>query len=264
MLRQSFCFLPKIGKKRELNLWSSGIHDWNIFLEKSSIKGINQELKPNYDSLINLSKQRLLDNDSSFFSSLIPSNDHWRLYNEFKDQAVFLDIETDGYYGSITVVGLYDNNQSMTFVRGINLDKHLLEQQLAKYKLLVTFNGSSFDLPVIKRYFNLKSSLPHVDLRFVCQKAGFVGGLKSIEKQLNIRRADEVQSVSGSEAVMLWHQFRQTGKREYLDLLVKYNEEDVINLPIIANKIIPLLWNKVRNPVTQNINTPHTSIVSNA
>ncbi len=247
MLRQSFCFLPKIGKKREQALWYSGIHDWNAFLETSSIKGINPSLKPNYNSLLTLSKQRLLENDSAFFSSLIPSNDHWRLYNEFKDQSVFLDIETDGYYGSITVVGLYDNNQSMTFVRGINLDKHLLEQQLQKYKLLVTFNGSSFDLPVIKRYFNLKTSIPHIDLRFVCQKAGLTGGLKSIEKQLNISRAEEVQAVSGSDAVMLWHQFRQTGKREYLDLLVKYNEEDVINLPVIANKVIPLLWSITRN-----------------
>ncbi len=163
-----------------------------------------------------------------------------------KDDAVYLDIETDGYYGSITVVGLCDDKQTMTFVRGINLDRKLLQDQLSKYKMIVTFNGASFDLPVIKRYFNITNNLPHVDLRFVCQKAGLTGGLKQIERDLDIKRAEEVQTMSGFDAVNLWHQFRQTGNREFLDKIIKYNEEDVINLPILAQKVIPPLWEKIR------------------
>jgi uncharacterized protein len=175
-------------------------------------------------------KTRLLENDSAWFGRIVPSQHHWRLYDRFKDEAVFLDIETDGYYGSITVVGLFDGQQTMTFVRGVNLERSILQRVLEKYKLIVTFNGASFDLPVMRRYFN-------------------IDGLKSIEKQLGIVRDKEVQGVSGSDAVYLWQQFRATRSREFLDLLVKYNEEDVINLPLIARKVIPLLWEKTRTKV---------------
>jgi len=49
------------------------------------------------------------------------------------------------------------------------------------------------------------------------------------------------------EAVYLWHQFKSTGNKKYLDLLVKYNEEDIVNLKPLAEYAIPELWNKIRN-----------------
>ncbi len=246
MIRESFCFLPKIREKKEQQLWKLGITDWNSFIETKDIAGIGDCVKQQHNELLQTARQKLWEEDVLWFAKTMKQKDHWRLYNKFKEDAVYLDIETDGYYGGITVVGLYDGNQTMSFVRGVNLDKRLLEQQLAKYKMVVTFNGAAFDLPVIKRYFNISCNVPHVDLRFVCQKAGFSGGLKQIEKDLGIKRADEVVGVTGSDAVTLWQQFRETGNKEYLDLILKYNEEDIINLPIIANKVIPSLWNSIR------------------
>src|SRR3989344_5726484 len=244
MIRESFCFLPKIREKKEKQLWQQGITDWNSFIETKEIAGIGKDAKQQHDELLQTARKKLWEEDVSWFASMMRQKDHWRLYNKLKDEAVYLDIETDGYYGSITVVGLYDGNQTISFVRGINLDKKLLEEQLKKYKMIVTFNGAAFDLPIIKRYFNISHNVPHVDLRFVCQKAGFSGGLKQIEKDLGIKRADEVVGITGSDAVTLWQQFRATGNKEYLDLILKYNEEDIINLPIIAQKIIPQLWDK--------------------
>jgi len=188
----------------------------------------------------------LRNDNASFFTNTLPFSDQWRLYDQFKDEAVYLDIETNGYYSGITVVGLSDGVDAKTLVRGFNLDRSLLKKELEKYKLIVTFNGASFDLPVIQRYFNIRPNVPHVDLRFVCQKIGYVGGLKSIEKQLGISRRPEVDGFSGGDAVYLWEMWKSTGDRDYLNKLVWYNEEDILNLRPLAEKMIPKLWSKVR------------------
>lgn len=246
MLKQSFCFLPKVGEKKEAQLWKQGITDWTAFIEAKEISGISKENKERHTALLKDARKNLFEENAQWFARVLKTGDHWRLYNEFKDNAVYLDIETDGYYGGITVLGMYDNNQTMTFVRGINLDRKTVQEQLSKYKMIVTFNGASFDLPVIKRYFNITHNVPHVDMRFVCQKAGITGGLKQIERDLGIKRANEVQTMTGMEAVNLWQQFRETGNKEHLARIIQYNEEDVINLPILAQKIIPKLWEQTR------------------
>ena len=56
-----------------------------------------------------------------------------------------------------------------------------LSQELKKYKLIVTFNGSVFDLPLLKRHFSdIIPDIPHIDLRFLCAKLGLKGSLKDI------------------------------------------------------------------------------------
>ena len=99
---------------------------------------------------------------------MLPKNEHWRLYDFFKEEAVFLDIETNGLSNSnyITVVGLFNGVDTKIMVRGINLDFNALKQELKKYKLIVSFNGSVFDMPFIeKRYPGVLPQIPHFDLR---------------------------------------------------------------------------------------------------
>ena len=43
------------------------------------------------------------------------------------------------------MVGILDNSGFHAFVRGDNLDEFM--DRLSTYKLIVTFNGASFDLP---------------------------------------------------------------------------------------------------------------------
>lgn len=246
MLSESFVLLPSIRARREQTIWEQGIKSWEDFNSAKTIKGISKRNKENYDLLLQIASRQLNSKNAIFFSSLMRFSDQWRLYNDFKDEAVYLDIETNGYYSGITVVGLSDGFETKTFVRGFNLDKNLIAKELAKYQIIVTFNGASFDLPVLLRYFGLKINLPHVDLRFVCQKTGYSGGLKSIEKQLGIHRREEVQSITGEDAVYLWEMWKSTGDREYLEKLVMYNEEDILNLRPLATKVIPELWAQVR------------------
>ncbi|MEM3155005.1 MAG: ribonuclease H-like domain-containing protein [Candidatus Woesearchaeota archaeon] len=246
MLSQSFVLLPQVKRRTESKIWRQGIHSWDDFLSSESVKGVSKARKETFDWKLQEAKQRLRDQDSLFFARKIPFAEQWRLYNEFKDEAVYLDIETNGYYSSITVVGLSDGIDAKSFVRGFNLDRSLVIRELEKYKIVVTFNGASFDLPIMRRFFNIDFPLPHVDLRFVCQKVGLTGGLKSIEKQLNIRRRAEVEDISGEDAVYLWEMWKSTGDRDYLDKLVWYNEEDILNLRPLAEKVIPDLWKNVR------------------
>ncbi len=244
MLESSFVVLPGVRERSEQNLWKNGVRSWNDFLSSSSVKGISPVRKEHFDGHILDCQRSLKAQDALFFAKKLRFSDQWRLYNEFKDEAVFLDIETNGYYGGVTVVGMSDGVDAKTMVKGFNLDKKLLMDELSKYKLLVTFNGKSFDVPVLERYFGVHIPHAHIDLRFVCQRVGLTGGLKNIERLMNIRRRPEVLGISGQDAVYLWEMWKSTGERDYLNSLVMYNEEDILNLKPIAEKVIPRLWKK--------------------
>jgi uncharacterized protein YprB with RNaseH-like and TPR domain len=45
----------------------------------------------------------------------------------------------------------------------------------------------------------------------------------------------------GGDAIKLWRIFRASGDEYYLNLLVEYNEEDVINLKKISDYVIKKL-----------------------
>jgi len=47
-------------------------------------------------------------------------------------------------------------------------------------------------------------------------------------------RAQEVEFVTGEQAVYLWHLWERKGKRNALELLKRYNQEDTKNLEPIA------------------------------
>lgn len=258
MLRQSFVLLPHIRQRTEQRIWEQDVPDWNTFVDTPQIKGLGKQRKERFNQRLQQARQELINQNSTYFTSTLPQNQHWRLYDEFRDEAVFLDIETSGYYGDITVLGLFDGMETTTLVRGQGLDKNSAQKIVRRAKLLVTFNGTSYDLPVLKRYFNIIPNVPHIDLRFVCKRLGFVGGLKAIERRMGIQRPDEVADVCGEDAVYLWQQWRATGRREYLERLVLYNEEDIVNLKTIADRLIPELWQHVRTNAQKSPTTPTT------
>lgn len=246
MLQESFVLLPGVRQATERKFWAQGVSSWSDFVSSSKVKGVGKARKERCDRLLTRAERHRREQNAPFFYHALPFSDQWRLYDEFKDEAVYLDIETDGYRNGITVIGLSDGVEAKTMVRGFNFNKRLLMEELAKYKMVVTFNGASFDIPIIERYFGIKIRLPHLDLRFAGKRIGLSGGLKSIERQLNIKRRDEVNDMSGEDAVYLWEMWKLTGNRDYLNKLVWYNEEDILNLKPLAKYVIPRLWEKTR------------------
>lgn len=233
MIERSFVFLEGVGRKTEEKLWKADVKDWNEFLNREKIKGLSKTRKYYYDRQLMQAKKALQKQDLSFFLHKLPLKEHWRLYELFKSECVFLDIEVDGK-GKITVMTLFDGFETKTMVRGVNLEKEIFENEIGKYKLLITYNGSAFDMPKIEKEFKIKVRMPHVDLKPLCLRLGLKGGLKEIERQLGIPRPQHLRG----HAVDAWKAFWASGDKEWLELLVKYNEEDAVNLKQLVEKCI--------------------------
>jgi len=125
------------------------------------------------------------------------------------------------------------------------IDYKKLKDELKNYKLIVTFNGSSFDVPFInKLYPELLPSIPNFDVKSVTDRLNLKGGLKEIERKLGIKRSKIIEKFYGGDALTLWKMYRATGDDYYLNLLIEYNEEDIINLKTIAEHCVKKLKEK--------------------
>lgn len=256
MITSSFIFLERVGDQLEQNIWKNGIYDWSSFLNKSGIKGISRHRKLYYDRKLLNARKALYNLDSGYFLGLLPQSETWRLYDFFREDAIFLDIETNGLgkASDITVIGIYDGINTKTMIKGINLDFNILKKELEKYKLIVTFNGASFDLPFIEKiYPNLLPKIPNFDVKSVTHRLGLKGGLKNIEKSLGIKRSNTVDKFYGGDALTLWRMYRATGDEHYLNLLVEYNEYDIINLKTVAEHCVKKMKENLFNKYPTNL-----------
>jgi uncharacterized protein YprB with RNaseH-like and TPR domain len=151
----------------------------------------------------------------------------------------YLDIETSGlspFTSDLTVIGIYVENGNidwMTQLVGDDISLSKLIQAMDNVTSLYTYNGSRFDLPFIKTklHIDLKKYCCHKDLMYACWKKNLRGGLKSVERQLGIVRA--LPDVDGFMAVQLWNRYKHYGDSNSLEILLKYNEEDVMNLKVL-------------------------------
>ena len=240
MIESTFQIAPGIGAKKERDIWDSGILKWDDFLCSDHVCGIKDARKRRCDSYIEEAKGFLRERDSRGLCDLLKRGEEWRLYDRFKDDAAYLDIETDGLERDslVTVVTVHRKKDTYTLTNGIDLDAASLADALDGTKILVTFNGSCFDVPVLRNSFpKVDLDMPHFDLRFGCRKVGLKGGLKNIEKEMGILRDDDIEGVDGEEAVRLWKLWEKRGDKEALRILTEYNRADTINLEGIADTI---------------------------
>ena len=228
MLKHTFIHISGIGPKTERRLWQQGVLTWKQYLNLrrplfSSARDalVRKNLQQSFENLDNI----------LFFRDRLSSRDFWRLFDSFEDRAVYLDIETSiGHQEAdeITVIGLYDGRKVQTYVNGMNLDE--FEVAIASYEIVITFNGSLFDLPVIRRHFPHIALPPvHIDLRFLLRRLGYRGGLKQIEKAFSLSRGSEIEGMTGYDAVKLWKAY-EYGDRGALKRLIQYNTADIVNL----------------------------------
>lgn len=235
MLEQTFLHIPGIGPRTERDLWESGIRSWDDFAGFfTRPAAISTALRRRLEVYIPKSIEAVSRKDASFFARLSGLGEAWRLFPEFADQCVFLDIETTGLspvFDTVTMVGLYDGNRYRAFIDGQNLED--LPAELKKYSVVVTFNGSGFDLRFLKLTFkNLELPPIHIDLRWVTRRLGHRGGLKAIEKEFGIHRDEAVEEIDGHDATVLWSRHLR-GDVEALQQLITYNSEDVVHLKAI-------------------------------
>jgi uncharacterized protein YprB with RNaseH-like and TPR domain/predicted nuclease with RNAse H fold len=235
MLEQTFIHIPGVGRQTERELWANGIHDWNDADRFEKRFGrVGTRLQQKLDDYIPRSREAIKNKDAAFFGRLSALGEAWRVFPDFADQCVYLDIETTGLssvFDTVTMVGLYDGRKYELFIDGDNL--HQFPDAFKKYSVVVTFNGSGFDLRFLKLAFpQLRLPPVHIDLRWVTRKLGMTGGLKEIEAKIGITRPTEVEDLTGHDATVLWAKYLRGDKRA-LKRLIQYNSEDVVHLKAI-------------------------------
>ena len=197
MLTRSWVLFEGVGELTESKLWEKGLHDWtdDAIFSKAC------------EEFPKLSAQRLLRDravlalktkDVTLFGTSLPRGEHWRLWDIFGGDAMYLDIETNGLgsWAQITVLGTYFRGKFRAFVHGRDLDEAW--EYLDQASLMVTFNGKQFDVPFIERHFEKSLNIPHIDLRFVAGSLGY-----------------------------------KRGDAQALKLLIDYNQADVEGLPVM-------------------------------
>jgi uncharacterized protein YprB with RNaseH-like and TPR domain/predicted nuclease with RNAse H fold len=235
MLEQTFIHIPGIGKRTEQDLWASGIHTWDdADLFEKRFGHVSTRLQRKLDDYIPRSREAIKRRDARFFERLSALGEAWRLFPEFSQDCVYLDIETTGLstvFDTVTMVGLYDGRRYELFVDGENLQD--LPRHIQKYSVVITFNGAGFDLRFLKVAFpELRLPPIHIDLRWITRKLGMKGGLKEIEANLGLLRAAEIEDLTGYDATVLWAKYLR-GDRSALQSLIQYNTEDVVHLKAI-------------------------------
>ncbi|HEX8821310.1 MAG TPA: ribonuclease H-like domain-containing protein [Archangium sp.] len=247
MLRRTFQLIQGVGPWKEKDLWARGIQSWDDFPETGCVLG--QKLDDAARRRLALAREALERRDLKGLAAMVPQREHWRLYPEFAGDAVYFDIETDGRDEQVpTVVALFDDAGLRVFIQGRNMDA--LPEAMAERRLWVTFNGSCFDVPVLRNYFGKSFPTPeaHIDLRFVCRRLGMGGGLKEIEDKLGLGRPPHMKGVNGWDAVLLWRAYLRGGDVEALRFLVEYNLYDSFQL----RSLMDTAYNKALDDLNMN------------
>ncbi len=252
-LINTFLHIRGIGEKRERALWRRGIRRWHDVIKPGADLRWLGKREAVVKQAAEVSLEALEEGDAAFFAQRLPPWERLRVLSEFEDRTAYLDIETDPY--RITVIGILYQGLYRAFMAGGDLaDFYDLMREI---KVVVTYNGSTFDIPILNRalfdfsYRQRPASpdlfapprgvhLPgtgHIDLMSVCHRLGLRGGLKATEERLGIVRPASVRGMDGFDAVRLWHNWK-AGDDTSLELLLEYNRQDVVNLQRIVRLLL--------------------------
>ncbi len=246
MIRSTFRLTPGIGNWLESRLWDAGVRTWDDLL---AARPEDLPLPPKATARLVEAVGRagaLLEaGDAEGLARLLPRSERWRLYPSFVEEACFLDIETDGG-DEVTAIGLLDRDGPRVLLSGRDLAD--FPRQAAGWKLLVSFNGLSFDVPVLQRFFpGWRGTAAHLDLCHLWRRLGHAGGLKLLEREVGLARPAAVAGFGGLDAVRLWNDWRR-GDAAALRLLVEYNLYDAVHLRTLADLGYNRLVERLRLP----------------
>ena len=94
MLEHTFIHIPGIGLKTEQRIWEAGLLTWETFLSHEDLAIFS----PGRHAYVRQQIEASVANRDNirFFGSRLSSGNLWRLFNRFRERAVYLDIETNG------------------------------------------------------------------------------------------------------------------------------------------------------------------------
>jgi hypothetical protein len=238
-LQQHIRHLPHIGPQREMALRLEGCDCWaDIVNAPQPLAGLDVFAWDEVCAAAEQSLRALQADDVAYFVKRLPPFEQWRVLTHWYGQASYFDIETSGLEADsiVTLVCCFHAGQPLRFLAGENLDDFL--ELLEQVKLLVSFNGASFDVPrVLDRFHIPELPCAHVDLRWLCHHAGWRGGLKAIERTLGLRRPPDLDGLGGAEAVWFWQAWSERGDAQAKRTLERYCAADTVMLKLLSAKL---------------------------
>ena len=177
-----------------------------------------------------------------------------------REDICFLDTETTGLsHGAGTVaflvgVGFFDETDFVVrqyLMRDYDEEALLLShvaEEIAKRKFLCTFNGATFDLPLLETRFTMQrmramyTARPHVDLLPASRRVWKLRlkrcNLTALEEAvLGMRRQDDLP---GALVPQRYFDFLKTGDFSLLEDVLTHNCQDIISLAHILDRLIRL------------------------
>ena len=171
------------------------------------------------------------------------------------DDFLFLDIETTGLTpetAQIYLIGALSHTEDtgwtlrQWFADSLSSEEEILRAFFSfasSFKILVHYNGDSFDLPFLMRCA-AQYGIPHpfegmqsLDLYRAAQPYRKIFGTgrinqKNMEQFLGLSRADRF---SGRELITVYQNYLNAGGTALLQQLLLHNEEDVTGLPVLLS-----------------------------
>jgi uncharacterized protein YprB with RNaseH-like and TPR domain len=246
MIRSTFRLAPGVGRSQEARLWEAGIATWDDYpAAPAAVLGGAADAR--IRGAIDRARTALAAGDAEALAAMIPRNDRWRLYAAFARDAAFLDVESDGE--AVTAIGVLDRDGPRVFLAGRDLER--FPEATRDWKLLVTYNGLAFDVPVLRRAFpGWRPPRAHADLCHLWRRLGHAGGLKLLEHETGVGRPPHLDGVRGRDAVRLWRA-HERGDRDALRLLVEYNLHDAVNLRTLMDLGYNRMIDRLRLPAAK-------------
>lgn len=247
-LENTFLGVDGVGETTERNLWQAGVTHWDEF--HRNVDGVGERRAARIGAFIDEGRNRLSEGDAGFFAGALPGTERWRLYENFREDTAYFDIETTGldpHHDRVTTVSIHQAGETRTFVRGRDLTAERLSNEFDQASVIISFNGAQFDIPFLERSFDLTIELPHIDLMYPLRRLNLSGGLKAIERQVGIDR--ERPDITGRDAVRLWYDYAHSGDVGALETLVQYNRADTRNLERLMEFTATRLHEEVFEPL---------------
>ena len=114
MVESSFQIVRGIGPTRERRLWQAGIARWSDYGAAPEAQ-LSHKADRALRAAIDDATAALAARDVDRLASLLPSGEHWRLFDAFGADAAYLDIETSddvvGFAG-ISAIGILDRERA--------------------------------------------------------------------------------------------------------------------------------------------------------
>lgn len=172
---------------------------------------------------------------------------------------LYLDTETTGLGGSGTVAFLV--GMGYLTDSGFEVHQFLLRDYpeepfqlrhvaagLGKFDVLCTFNGTTFDVPLLESRFLMNRmdrsclDMPHLDLLHMCRRLW-----KLRLGRCNLGRLEEVilgqprtDDIPGSEVPERYFTYLKTKRIELLEDVLKHNAQDIMSLCVLLNHMADL------------------------